>query len=168
LRLSDATRAARSWTNKIPVRTLPNACVLKGVRPQPRSPCCSERSPVSSCWALSRRFPTRPHKPPRPVCPAPKEDPVQLSVFEVSTSQDTGYANTDARNERTGVAKDLQPKHRFTAFNRYNFTTGALKGFSASLGTIYTGERPLTRSTIRNSPDWGPLPPWWRVDAIIG
>jgi outer membrane receptor protein involved in Fe transport len=79
-----------------------------------------------------------------------------------------GYANTDARNERTGVAKDLQPKHRFTAFNRYNFTTGALKGFSASLGTIYTGERPLTRSTMRNSPDWGPLPPWWRVDAIIG
>ena len=79
-----------------------------------------------------------------------------------------GYANTDARNDRTGVAKDLQPRHRFTAFNRYNFAHGALRGLSLSLGTIYTGERPLTPSTTRNSPNWGPLPEWWRVDAIVG
>ena len=79
-----------------------------------------------------------------------------------------GYSNTDARNDQTGVAMELQPKHRFTAFNRYNFTRGALKGFSASLGTIYTGERPITPSTGRASPNWGPLPVWWRIDAIVG
>ena len=77
-----------------------------------------------------------------------------------------GYSNTDSRNDRTGVAQFLQPKHRFTMFNRYRFTAGALKGLSLSLGTIYTGERPLQPTTTRNQPDWGPLPDYWKVDAI--
>lgn len=78
-----------------------------------------------------------------------------------------GYANTDARNELTGVVKDLQPRHRFTMFNRYNFTSGRLKGLGLSLGTIYVGERPLTPTTSRNEPDWGPMPDYWKVDAIV-
>ncbi len=78
-----------------------------------------------------------------------------------------GYSYTDARSELTGVAKDLQPTHRFTLFNRYNFTTGRLKGLGLSLGTIYTGERPLTVATSRGETNWGPLPDYWRVDTIV-
>ncbi len=78
-----------------------------------------------------------------------------------------GYSYTDARNDRTGVAKDLQPKHRFTLFNRYNFRSGAAKGLSLSLGTIYTGSRPLTAANSRGEFDWGPLPSYWRVDSIV-
>ena len=78
-----------------------------------------------------------------------------------------GYAYTDARSELTGVPKDLQPKHRFTLFNRYNFNSGALKGLGLSLGTIYTGERPLTIATSHGETDWGPLPSYWRVDTIV-
>jgi outer membrane receptor protein involved in Fe transport len=37
-----------------------------------------------------------PVTPPASVRPAPKEDPVQLSVFEVTTSQDIGYQSTNA------------------------------------------------------------------------
>ena len=33
---------------------------------------------------------------PAPVRPSPKEDPVQLSAFEVTTSQDIGYQSTNA------------------------------------------------------------------------
>lgn len=79
-----------------------------------------------------------------------------------------GFADTDARNDITGVAKDLSPRHRFTMFNRYNFGRGKLKGLNLSLGTIYTGERPLTPATSHGEPDWGPMPEWWRVDAIVG
>jgi outer membrane receptor protein involved in Fe transport len=79
-----------------------------------------------------------------------------------------GFSDTDARNDRTGVAKDLSPRFRFTMFNRYNFNSGALKGLNLSLGTIYTSERDLTNATARNEPNWGPLPDWWRVDVIAG
>ncbi|HVU34402.1 MAG TPA: TonB-dependent receptor [Opitutaceae bacterium] len=78
-----------------------------------------------------------------------------------------GYAYTDARNDITGVPKDLQPRHRFTLFNRYNFTTGRLKGLSFNLGTIYTGERPLTVSSTRKEIAWGPAPAWWRIDTGV-
>lgn len=78
-----------------------------------------------------------------------------------------GYSNTDARNDRTGVPKDLQPKDRFTMFHRYNFSKGMAKGLSLSLGTIYTGARPLTPTTTRGEPNWGPMPAWWRVDTIV-
>lgn len=77
-----------------------------------------------------------------------------------------GYSNTDSRNDRTGVPQFLQPKHRFTMFNRYRFSAGSLKGLNLSLGTIYTGERPLQPTTVRSSPNWGPLPGYWKVDAI--
>ncbi|MFM8335300.1 MAG: TonB-dependent siderophore receptor [Opitutaceae bacterium] len=77
-----------------------------------------------------------------------------------------GFSDTDARNDITGVAKDLSPRFRFTFFNRYNFTSGPLKSLGLSLGTIYTGTRDLTNSTSRGEPNWGPLPAWWRFDAI--
>ena len=76
------------------------------------------------------------------------------------------YSNTDSRNERTGAVQFLQPKNRFTAFNRYKFAAGPMKGLSLSLGTIYTGERPLQPTTTRNAPNWGPLPDYWKVDTI--
>jgi outer membrane receptor protein involved in Fe transport len=79
-----------------------------------------------------------------------------------------GFSNTDSRNDRTGEATALAPQYRFTMFNRYNLSKGALKGLSLSLGTIYNGERPLTSSTTRNSPNWGPIPSWWRFDATVG
>ncbi|HEY0946899.1 MAG TPA: TonB-dependent receptor plug domain-containing protein [Opitutaceae bacterium] len=78
-----------------------------------------------------------------------------------------GYANIDARNDLTGQPKDLQPKHRFTLFNRYAVKSGPLKGLNLSLGTIYVGERPLTPSTVRGQTDWGPMPDYWRVDTIV-
>jgi outer membrane receptor protein involved in Fe transport len=79
-----------------------------------------------------------------------------------------GFSDTDARNDRTGVAKDLSPRFRFTMFNRYNFNSGALKGLNLSLGTIYTSERDLTNATARGEPNWGPLPDYWRIDTIAG
>ena len=79
-----------------------------------------------------------------------------------------GFSNTDSRNDRTKEATALSPQYRFTMFNRYNFAQGTLKGLNLSLGTIFTGERPLTPTTTRNSPNWGPMPAWWRVDAIVG
>lgn len=78
-----------------------------------------------------------------------------------------GYSYTDARNDLTGVAKDLQPTHRFTLFNRYSFTSGVAKGLSLSLGSIYTGSRALTAATSHGETDWGQLPAYWKVDAIV-
>jgi outer membrane receptor protein involved in Fe transport len=77
-----------------------------------------------------------------------------------------GYSNTDARDDRSGAPQFLQPKHRFTMFNRYRFSDGRLKGLTLSLGSIYTGERPLQPTTVRGSPNWGPLPDYWKLDAI--
>ena len=79
-----------------------------------------------------------------------------------------GYSDTDARNDITGVGKDLSPRFRFTMFNRYNFSRGNLKGLSLSAGAIYTGQRDLTNATSRGEPNWGPLPSYWRFDAIAG
>jgi len=79
-----------------------------------------------------------------------------------------GFSDTDARNDITGVGKDLSPRFKFTMFNRYNFAKGALKGLNLSVGTIYTSDRPLTPTTARGEPNWGPLPEWWRVDIITG
>lgn len=79
-----------------------------------------------------------------------------------------GVTDIDARNDITGAPKDLQAQYKFSMFNNYKFTEGRLKGLNFSLGTIYTGERPLTVSTARGQTDWGPAPAWWRVDAIVG
>lgn len=78
------------------------------------------------------------------------------------------YANTDARNDITGAPIPLSPRNRFTMFNRFNISRGALKGLSFNLGAIYTGERPLTVASARSQPDWGPLPAAWRFDTAIG
>lgn len=78
------------------------------------------------------------------------------------------FADTDARDERTGLAVPLAPRFRFTMFNRYNFSRGKLKGLNLGLGSIFTGERPLTRTSARGEPDWGPLPDVWRIDASLG
>ena len=72
-----------------------------------------------------------------------------------------------AYNKRTGVAQSLQPKYRFSAFNRYNFDKGPLKGLNFNLGAIYTGTRPQTPTTERNEPRWD-VPEWWRFDFIAG
>jgi len=77
-----------------------------------------------------------------------------------------GYSYTDARNDLTGVPKDLQPKDRFTMVNRYNFRQGLLKNLGLTLGLIYVGERPLTVATSRGEPNWGPMPDYWKVDVI--
>lgn len=78
-----------------------------------------------------------------------------------------GFSDTDARNDLSGVGKDLSPRFRFTMFNRYNFTKGTLKNLGLSFGTIYTSGRDLTNANSRGEPNWGPLPSWWKADAIV-
>lgn len=80
------------------------------------------------------------------------------------------FASTDARNDRTGAAIPLVPKERFTVYNRFTLPQGPLKGLAVGLGAIYTGERPLTGTSARGaafSPNWGPLPAVWRIDASL-
>lgn len=78
------------------------------------------------------------------------------------------FSDTDARDDRTGVATELSPRFRFTMFNRYNISRGRWKGLSFGVGSIHTGERPLTATSARGEPDWGPLPAVWRFDASLG
>ena len=78
------------------------------------------------------------------------------------------FADTDARNDRTGAAIALSPRHRFTMFNRFNVSRGTLKGLNFSVGAIFTGERPLTATSARGEPNWGPLSDAWRIDASVG
>ena len=78
-----------------------------------------------------------------------------------------GFTDTTAYNKRTGLSQALQPKYRFSVFNRYNFTRGPLNGLNVNLGAIYTGTRPQTRSTERGEPAWD-VPEWWRFDCIVG
>lgn len=70
--------------------------------------------------------------------------------------------------DKAGAWIDLQPRYKFTTFNRYNFSKGTLKGLSLSAGAIYTGPRALTLPTGRGEPNWGPAPSWWRWDGIVG
>ena len=77
------------------------------------------------------------------------------------------FSDTDARNDRTGVATELSPRFRFTMFNRYSFSRGILKGVNCNLGAIFTGERPLTATSARGEPNWGPLPAVWRFDSAL-
>jgi iron complex outermembrane recepter protein len=78
------------------------------------------------------------------------------------------FADTDARDDRTGAATALSPRRRFTMFNRFNFSRGTFKGLSFSVGSIFTGERALTATSGRGEPDWGPLPAVWRFDTAVG
>jgi outer membrane receptor protein involved in Fe transport len=77
------------------------------------------------------------------------------------------FADTDARDEQTGVGIDLAPRYRFSMVNRFNFSQGTLKGLSFTAGAIFTGERPLTATSGRGEPNWGPLPAVWRFDLGI-
>lgn len=77
------------------------------------------------------------------------------------------FADTDARDDRTGLSVPLAPRFRFTMFNRYNVKAGTFKGLGFGVGAIYTGERALTRTSARGAPDWGPLPDVWRIDASL-
>ena len=72
-----------------------------------------------------------------------------------------------ARTRKYGVATELSPRFRFTMFNRYSFTRGVLKGLSCNAGAIFTGERPLTATSARGEPNWGPLPAVWRFDTAL-
>ncbi|MSU49261.1 MAG: hypothetical protein EXS37_09285 [Opitutus sp.] len=86
-----------------------------------------------------------------------------------------GFAYIQAADPRTKLAQYMQPKHSGTLFNRYAFSKGPLKGFSVSLGTIYSGSRDIQISTSGRTaitagggqPIWHP-PAYWRVDAIAG
>ncbi len=81
------------------------------------------------------------------------------------------FANTDARDDRTGTAIALVPKNRLTLFNRFNVGHGPLKGLNLGFGAIFTGSRPLTATSARGAataPNWGPLPAAWRFDATLG
>jgi len=77
-------------------------------------------------------------------------------------------ADIDARNDITGLTIDLQPQYKMSVINTYNFTSGRLKGLRLTLAQIYTGERPLTVSTARGEPNWGPAPSYWNHDVVVG
>jgi outer membrane receptor protein involved in Fe transport len=83
-----------------------------------------------------------------------------------------GYAYNDSRDERTGVRTMYAPYHMFTAFNKYSFTEGGLRGLDVSLGAIYLGSRPIdptpitTLGGIANAPLWT-MPDEWRFDVVL-
>jgi outer membrane receptor protein involved in Fe transport len=77
-----------------------------------------------------------------------------------------GYTNTNSRDQ-TGIATAQQPKHRATLVNRYSPSSGPLKGFGFTLGTIYTGSRPVPRLTSpRAEPAWT-IPATWKFDVVV-
>ncbi|MBI5381793.1 MAG: TonB-dependent receptor plug domain-containing protein [Opitutae bacterium] len=78
------------------------------------------------------------------------------------------FADIDARNDITGVATDLQPQYKVSVINTYNFSKGSLKGLRLTLAQRFTGERPLTNSTSRGEPNWGPMPAYWNHDFVVG
>ena len=64
------------------------------------------------------------------------------------------------------------PFHTFTAFNKYAFRAGALRGLDLALGSIFIGDRPIdpavltTLGGIANTPSWT-MPGKWRFDAVL-
>ena len=68
-----------------------------------------------------------------------------------------------------GTPREYVPKIKFSMFNRYQISSGPLKGVSLSLGTIYTGSRPCSVSGDDRAgiePSWT-IPAAWRVDGIV-
>ena len=51
-----------------------------------------------------------------------------------------GYAYNDTRDTRTRARSMYAPHHMFTAFNKYAFRAGRLRGLDLALGSIYTGD----------------------------
>ena len=83
-----------------------------------------------------------------------------------------GYAYNDSRDTKTGVRSIYAPYHMFTAFNKYAFQQGKLRGLDVALGSIYLGERPIDQTPITtlgglvNAPLWT-LPGEWRFDLVL-
>jgi outer membrane receptor protein involved in Fe transport len=83
-----------------------------------------------------------------------------------------GYAYNDSRDTQTGARSMYAPYHMFTAFNKYGFRTGRLKGLDLALGSIFIGERPIDPTPltslggIANTPLWT-MPAKWRFDAVL-
>ena len=83
-----------------------------------------------------------------------------------------GYAYNDSRDTKTGVRSIYAPYHMFTAFNKYAFQQGKLRGLDVALGSIYLGERPINQTPITtlgglvNAPLWT-LPGEWRFDLVL-
>lgn len=83
-----------------------------------------------------------------------------------------GYAYNDARDTRTNARSMYAPHHMATAFNKYAFRSGALRGLDLSLGSIFIGDRPIdpavitTLGGVTNTPQWT-MPGKWRFDAVV-
>jgi iron complex outermembrane receptor protein len=92
--------------------------------------------------------------------------------FTAGWSTMGGYAYNDSRDTRTGRRSMYAPYHMFTAFNKYAFRTGPLKGLDLALGSIFLGERPIDPAVltslggIANTPSWT-MPAKWRFDAVL-
>lgn len=83
-----------------------------------------------------------------------------------------GYAYNDARDTRTNARSMYAPHHMATAFNKYAFRSGVLRGLDLALGSIFIGDRPIdpavitTLGGIANTPTWT-MPGKWRFDGVI-
>ena len=83
-----------------------------------------------------------------------------------------GYAYNDARDTRTNARSMYAPHHMATAFNKYAFRSGVLRGLDLALGSIFIGDRPIdpvvltTLGGIANTPQWT-MPGKWRFDGVI-
>lgn len=83
-----------------------------------------------------------------------------------------GYAYNDARDTRTNARSMYAPHHMATAFNKYAFRSGVLRGLDLALGSIFVGDRPIdpvvltTLGGIANTPTWT-MPGKWRFDGVI-
>ncbi len=92
--------------------------------------------------------------------------------FTDSWSVMGGYAYNDSRDQRTGVRSMYAPYHMITAFNKYSFRRGVLRGLDVSLGSIYIGDRPIdptpitTLGGVANTPLWT-MPGEWRFDFLM-
>jgi len=83
-----------------------------------------------------------------------------------------GYAYNDSRDTRTRARSMYAPFHMATAFNKYAFREGRLRGLDLALGSIFIGDRPIdpvvltTLGGIANTPQWT-MPGKWRLDAVV-
>lgn len=92
--------------------------------------------------------------------------------FTAAWSVMGGYAYNDSRDTRTGARSMYAPYHMFTAFNKYAFRAGPLKGLDLAVGSIFIGQRPIdpavltTLGGIANTPSWT-MPAKWRFDGVV-
>lgn len=83
-----------------------------------------------------------------------------------------GYSYNDSRDTKTRVRTLYAPYHMFTAFNKYAFRRGPLRGLDVALGSIYLGDRPIdptpitTLGGLANTPSWT-MPGEWRFDVVL-